>query len=130
MNLSCFRSLHEYEQMRLSVDGVRSFMSYYVIYGETPAASNGINRFLSPLYIVRMPLYALLMLVSLVGNGLVLLVICTNRFMLVKPTNYFMLNLAVCDLAMLASCVWVEMIASVHRHWFLGDLMCKVTMHS
>ena len=145
MNSSCFHTLREYEELLASVDLIRSQMSYFGNFSALLATAISSEHehdadtqhesyssdasTLITVYMVRLPLYVLLMLVSLVGNGLVIVVICTNRFMLNKPTNYFMLNLAVCDLAILASCIWVEMVASVHRHWLLSELFCKLSSY-
>ena len=77
------------------------------------------------LSVLRIALYLTAMLVSLVGNVLVMLVIVCNRFMH-KSTNYFILNLGVCDLAIVASCMWVQIVVGESKEWTLGGLFCKV----
>lgn len=63
--------------------------------------------------------------VSLFGNLLIMLVIAFNRSMR-KSTNYFIFNLAVCDLAILFSCVWVQIVTTIHEYWVLGRFFCKL----
>ena len=128
MNLSCFQSLAEYDEMLKYVNEVRAQLSV-VNFAENDTETQPFEPTPFSVYFVRLPLYMLIMLVSLIGNGLVIVVICSNRSMLSKPTNYLMLNLAVCDLLILVSCVWVEMVASVNRLWILSELFCKLNSY-
>ena len=82
----------------------------------------------STMQAIRIAMYIIIMIVSLAGNLLVILVITFNRFMH-KPTNYFILNLALCDLAILVSCMWVQIVTSVDKNWLLGELFCKVNSY-
>ena len=50
--------------------------------------------------IIKILLYLIMILVGLAGNLLIIIVILLNKFMK-NPTNYFILNLALCDLAIL-----------------------------
>ncbi len=75
--------------------------------------------------VLKIALYMIIIIIALVGNTLIILVIAFNRFMR-KSTNYFILNLAVCDLAILVSCVWVHIVMTVNKHWVLGKLFCKI----
>ena len=79
--------------------------------------------------VVRLSLYALLIVSCLAGNCLLIAVICSNKALMSRATNYFILNLAVCDLAILASCVWVGMVSSVNEYWVLGSFFCKLNSY-
>ena len=50
--------------------------------------------------IIKILLYLIMILAGLAGNLLIIIVILLNKFMK-NPTNYFILNLALCDLAIL-----------------------------
>ena len=78
--------------------------------------------------IIKIILYVTMILVGLVGNLLIILVICFNKFMK-NSTNYFILNLAICDLAIIFSCVWIQIFLVVSENWLLGELFCKVNSY-
>ena len=124
MNSSCIHSLEEYETMIKVVESVRATLSYYHFNGQL---GNGqIVYFSLPwFFYMRITLYSLLIVFSLIANLLVILVICTSRRVHLS-TNMFMLNLAVCDLAILASCMWVELVLAFNEFWPLGAFFCKL----
>lgn len=78
--------------------------------------------------IIKISLYAIMILVGLVGNVLIILVICLNKFMK-NSTNYFILNLAICDLAIIFSCVWIQIFLVLSENWLLGEIFCKVNSY-
>ena len=145
LNFSCIRTLDEYEMLSRLVERIRITVSYAQFNSrlehqqhqddtqstQSSSESQSSSSFgpiaAAPpsIYMLRIWLYVVIMLVSLVGNMLVILVIAFNRFMH-KPANYFILNLAVCDLAILFSCMWVQIAQSVDDYWTLGEQFCKV----
>ena len=65
-----------------------------------------------------------IVLLSLVGNILVILVVIYNK-RLRTTTNYFIVNLAVSDLLVTCSCSWVTVAADLTDQWILGSFFCK-----
>jgi hypothetical protein len=138
MRINCIKNLEEFNALSKNVEAYRTSLSYYNF--TRTASQNGVN----PNYVftlsrpdgsakfnittsqyVKIVLYIIAMLISLVGNMLIILVILFNKFMR-KSTNFFILNLAICDLAILFSCMWVQIIVSVSKYWIWGELFCKV----
>uniref|UniRef100_A0A2R8PC36 KISS1 receptor n=1 Tax=Callithrix jacchus TaxID=9483 RepID=A0A2R8PC36_CALJA len=68
--------------------------------------------------------FAALMLLGLVGNSLVIYVICRHRPMR-TVTNFSIANLAATDLTFLLSCVPFTALLYPLPAWVLGDFMCK-----
>ena len=77
--------------------------------------------------------YFFILLVSLIGNLLVLIVICTNR-QLRTSINYFVFNMAVSDLFTPLTIMPVRIVQiisgsdawKVDSPWMLGDILCKL----
>ena len=59
--------------------------------------TNALETYRQPLTVVLMVVYGVVFILSLTGNGLVLLVVLGNRSMR-TTTNYFLLNLSIADL--------------------------------
>ena len=98
--------------------------------------------------IIKILLYLIMILVGLAGNLLIIIVILLNKFMK-NPTNYFILNFALCDLSILFryyflvlsffsknsfifeifSCVWIQIFLVLNENWILGELFCKVNSY-
>ena len=130
MNFSCIRSYEEFEALKVYVESIRLGLSFENFtnfastnYGDQKTTMDSLH-----VYLIRLPLYFLIMATSLVGNISLIFVICFNPFMH-KSTNFFILNLAVCDLAILVSCMWVEIVISISKYWILGELFCKVNSY-
>ncbi|KAM6160608.1 chemokine XC receptor 1 [Erethizon dorsatum] len=68
-------------------------------------------------------LYSLVLLLSLVGNSLVLWVLVKHES-LESLTNLFILNLCLSDLVF--SCLLPVWVSAHHRGWVLGGFLCKV----
>ena len=134
-NTTCIRSLEDYEALRRRVTGARMSSSFGIFFSiqQQHQQQDEWHQLLqlSPFLVsmLRISLYVMLMIVSLVGNSLIIVVICSNRELMSRATNYFILNLAVCDLAILASCVWVGMVSSVNEYWVLGSFFCKLNSY-
>jgi hypothetical protein len=132
LNSSCLRSLDEIDQMSTIVEGWRKSTSYFNFTNansgdsDSTAAAQDHQTFV--LNVIKIILYIIIICIALVGNTAIILVISFNRFMR-KSTNYFILNLAVCDLAILVSCVWVHIVSTTNKHWILGKLFCKINSY-
>ena len=74
--------------------------------------------------IVKITIYSVLILTSLTGNSLVILVVLRNKRMQ-TTTNYFIVNLAVCDIFVTLSCAWVHLVDDLTEGWILGSFFCK-----
>ncbi|XP_039322503.1 kiSS-1 receptor [Saimiri boliviensis] len=68
--------------------------------------------------------FAALMLLGLVGNSLVIYVICRHKQMR-TVTNFYIANLAATDLTFLLCCVPFTALLYPLPAWVLGDFMCK-----
>lgn len=91
---------------------------------ETPG--NVTNRFVQPPWRVALwsVAYAVVLLVSLLGNLTVIWIIVAHRRMR-TVTNYFLLNLAFCDASMAAFNTLVNFIYAVRSQWYFGNSYCK-----
>lgn len=70
--------------------------------------------------------YLVVFLVSLIGNLLVILVVCYNRHMRTS-TNQYLVNLAAADLLVTLVCMWVHIVRHLsHPHYVLPALVCKL----
>ncbi|XP_029421360.1 kiSS-1 receptor isoform X1 [Nannospalax galili] len=68
--------------------------------------------------------FAALMLLGLVGNSLVIYVICRHKHMR-TVTNFYIANLAATDVTFLLCCVPFTALLYPLPAWVLGDFMCK-----
>ena len=76
--------------------------------------------------IVKLSLYAIIFLVSIVGNMLVVIVIIRRRRMR-TVINYFIFNLAVADLAITCICIPFDIpVQENEYHWPYGPIMCRI----
>ena len=75
--------------------------------------------------LVLISLYALMIMVGLVGNFLVIYVFARNRKMQ-TVTNSFLVNLAVCDLMVVVICMPFSVATETYTNWIYGDALCKI----
>ncbi|XP_051028673.1 kiSS-1 receptor [Acomys russatus] len=88
-------------------------------------ASDGPGSVPRPLDAWLVPLFfAVLMLLGLVGNSLVIYVICRHKHMR-TVTNFYIANLAATDVTFLLCCVPFTALLYPLPAWVLGDFMCK-----
>uniref|UniRef100_A0A2K6QWT1 KISS1 receptor n=1 Tax=Rhinopithecus roxellana TaxID=61622 RepID=A0A2K6QWT1_RHIRO len=85
--------------------------------GPVPAP-RAVDAWLVPLF------FAALMLLGLVGNSLVIYVICRHKPMR-TVTNFYIANLAATDVTFLLCCVPFTALLYPLPAWVLGDFMCK-----
>ncbi|XP_045126915.1 QRFP-like peptide receptor isoform X1 [Portunus trituberculatus] len=76
--------------------------------------------------ILKVATYLIVFLVSLVGNLLVMLVVCYNRHMR-SSTNQYLVNLAAADLLVTLVCMWVHIVRHLsYPHYVLPAYVCKL----
>ena len=91
------------------------------------------SEFLQQLFRFRNPgtglligLYCVTFLVGIVGNFTVICVFVKNRHMK-TVTNYFLVNLAACDLMVNCMCMPFSVALEVYANWIYGDVWCKLS---
>lgn len=74
---------------------------------------------------IQIPLYAVILLLALVGNFLVIMTLVQHRRMR-TITNVFLLNLAVSDILLGVLCMPTTLVGALLRDFIFGSLMCRV----
>ncbi|XP_032060023.1 substance-P receptor [Aythya fuligula] len=84
------------------------------------------NPFVQPLWQVALwaVAYALIVVVSVVGNVVVMWIILAHKRMR-TVTNYFLVNLAFAEASMSAFNTVVNFTYAIHNEWYYGLLYCK-----
>ncbi|XP_029024168.1 cholecystokinin receptor type A isoform X4 [Betta splendens] len=77
---------------------------------------------------VRIVLYSLIFLLSVLGNSLIIAVLVRNRRMR-TVTNLFLLSLAVSDLMVSLVCIPFTLIPNLMRDFIFGTGICKLVMY-
>ncbi|KAI3375750.1 hypothetical protein L3Q82_004048 [Scortum barcoo] len=77
---------------------------------------------------VRIVLYSLIFLLSVLGNSLIIAVLVRNRRMR-TVTNLFLLSLSVSDLMVSLVCIPFTLIPNLMRDFIFGTGMCKLVMY-
>ena len=72
---------------------------------------------------IRIILYSIIFVLSIVGNALVILTLVQNRRMR-TVTNVFLLNLSVSDLLLAVFCMPFTLIPTLLRDFIFGHVMC------
>lgn len=72
---------------------------------------------------IRITLYSIIFILSVVGNGLVILTLVQNQRMR-TVTNVFLLNLSVSDLLLAVLCMPFTIIPQLMRNFIFGEFMC------
>ena len=76
--------------------------------------------------VIKLLLYSIIFLISVVGNSLVCMVIARRRRMR-TVTNYFILNLAIADLTVTCICIPFDIPVQENSYkWPYGAFMCKI----
>ena len=90
------------------------------------SSSSSVPAFPLHFRIIKLCLYVVIFVTSLVANVLVCTVILRRRKMK-TVTNYFILNLAVADLTLTCLCIPFDIpVQELHNSWPYGSLMCKI----
>lgn len=77
---------------------------------------------------VRIILYSLIFLLSVLGNSLIITVLVRNRRMR-TVTNLFLLSLSVSDLMVSIVCIPFTLIPNLMRNFIFGNGICKLVMY-
>lgn len=77
---------------------------------------------------VRIVLYSLIFLLSVLGNSLIITVLVRNRRMR-TVTNLFLLSLSVSDLMVSIVCIPFTLIPNLMRDFIFGPGICKIVMY-
>ena len=77
---------------------------------------------------VRIVLYSLIFLLSVLGNSLIIAVLVRNRRMR-TVTNLFLLSLSVSDLMVSLVCIPFTLIPNLMRDFIFGTVICKLVMY-
>jgi len=87
---------------------------------------NGLHNTWTPAFIIRLSTFSLLMLLTLLGNSIVIITIVSCAELRKKRVNIFILNLAVGDLTVCTVSMPFYMLGMVGQ-WALGPVACKLT---
>ncbi|XP_055842952.1 cholecystokinin receptor type A-like isoform X2 [Episyrphus balteatus] len=74
---------------------------------------------------IQIPCYTIILLLSVVGNLLVISTLVQNRRMR-TITNVFLLNLAISDILLGVLCMPVTLVGTLLRHFIFGEFLCKL----
>lgn len=74
---------------------------------------------------LMMALYVTVILVGMIGNCIVVFVVCRNRKMQ-NVTNIFIANLALSDILLCVFCLPIQLHYQLTDNWELGEAMCKL----
>ena len=126
LKIDCIQSLTEFNNLVDNIDELRHLISYFnysklndeKLKEEKTIAENGFSFF-------QIILYTIVVLISLAGNISILAVIYFDKSKR-KSTNLFIFNLALCDMAILISCAFVQFMTSFNKYWMFGELFCKL----
>lgn len=72
---------------------------------------------------IRIPLYCLIFVLSLIGNLLVIITLAQNRRMR-TVTNVFLLNLSISDLLLAVFCMPFTLVPQLMRNFIFGEVVC------
>ncbi|KAK3579424.1 hypothetical protein CHS0354_028222 [Potamilus streckersoni] len=75
-------------------------------------------------FVLKIVLYTIIIVASLVGNFLVIVVVLKNKRMQ-TATNFYIVNLAVADILVTVACSWVQLVNNLTNGWILGTFFCK-----
>ncbi|XP_075592918.1 non-selective voltage-gated ion channel VDAC3 isoform X1 [Balearica regulorum gibbericeps] len=92
----------------------------------TSMNESSVNQFVQPPWQVALwaVAYALIVVVSVVGNVVVMWIILAHKRMR-TVTNYFLVNLAFAEASMSAFNTVVNFTYAIHNEWYYGLLYCK-----
>ncbi|XP_041363707.1 QRFP-like peptide receptor [Gigantopelta aegis] len=76
--------------------------------------------------LILLSLYAPVFVVALLGNILIICAVAGEKT-LRKARNYFLINLAACDLCVTLVCMPIAVGTITYKLWIYGDFLCKTT---
>lgn len=75
---------------------------------------------------MKIVFYSALLILGVLGNLLIIVVIARHKHLRTK-FNFYVVNLAVCDLLVAVTCPWVHLVSDLSpQRWPLGEVICKV----
>jgi hypothetical protein len=128
---SCIKNLSQFNEFKAYIETVRSHSSFFLFTNTDYNNDNDVyddDHHNSLLTIMKMGLYIAIIIISLIGNLLIIVVIWLDKS-IKKSTNYYIFNLAICDLAILFSCIWVHFLLTLNKFWILGEEFCKINSY-
>jgi hypothetical protein len=125
--LNCIQNFKQFNQFINNIDNMRQLLSYFNFSQFTQNKKLGNdNAIYEDIFVtVKLILYTVVILVSLIGNLFIIIVICFDKSKR-KSTNLFIFNLAICDMAILISCTGVQFLMSFKDYWIFGEMFCKL----
>ncbi|KAJ8282141.1 hypothetical protein COCON_G00046600 [Conger conger] len=88
--------------------------------------AHGLHSFSMPERIALMAFLSLVMLMSVLGNLLVMVAVCKDRQLRKIKTNYFIVSLAFADLLVSVLVMPFGAIELIHQNWIYGETFCLV----
>jgi hypothetical protein len=118
VGLLCIKNIDEFLKLTQHIESIRVNSSYYSFIksnqdndgtigtnnNEGMLTKFNLKNLKMMISLIKLLLYIAIIVISFCGNLLMICVICTNSFMK-KSTNYFILNLGICNLAIVCSCM-------------------------
>jgi hypothetical protein len=132
-DIICFKNLQELNNFTDRIDSYRLQLSFFNFTPNTTHENYnnfvGIDSQQNEIFqIVKLILYGIMIVASFILNLLIIFVIYFHKSMQ-NSTNYFILNLATCDLTIVCTCAWVKMVSLVRKDWILGETYCKMNSY-
>ncbi len=119
-----FTSKADLENFKLNIEDMIKLISYKNFSTNSDVDSSR-SLFIG---VTKAVFYIILIIIALFGNLLIIAVIFFNKF-LRKPTNYYIFNLAICDLAIVFTSMWVQIVLGLNENWVLGEYFCKLNSY-
>ncbi|KAJ8338482.1 hypothetical protein SKAU_G00374480 [Synaphobranchus kaupii] len=116
-------SLHVYGHMNLRLWGQMPVMDDA---NKSIPVAHGLPSFSMPERIALMAFLSLVMLMSVLGNLLVMVAVCKDRQLRKIKTNYFIVSLAFADLLVSVLVMPFGAIELIHQNWIYGETFCLV----
>ncbi|XP_061093011.1 5-hydroxytryptamine receptor 4 [Conger conger] len=116
-------SLHIYGHMNLRQWGQMPVMDDA---NKSIPVAHGLHSFSMPERIALMAFLSLVMLMSVLGNLLVMVAVCKDRQLRKIKTNYFIVSLAFADLLVSVLVMPFGAIELIHQNWIYGETFCLV----
>ncbi|KAJ8394020.1 hypothetical protein AAFF_G00053640 [Aldrovandia affinis] len=114
-------SLHGYMNLRY-----RGQMPVMEDINKSIPEAHGLSGFSMPERIALMAFLSLVMLMSVLGNLLVMVAVCKDRQLRKIKTNYFIVSLAFADLLVSVLVMPFGAIELIHQNWIYGETFCLV----
>jgi hypothetical protein len=93
---------------------------------DVPSQLTGLEEYAKHARVLKLTLYVIIFLISAMGNSMVCVIILRRKTMK-TVTNYFILNLAMADLALTCICIPFDIpVQEMNYVWPYGSFMCKI----